>query len=118
MIVKYYQYERLDPSVELFIRRMNELKYRNFAAKLLDRLLHSPDFNMEDSVKRTIAIFRLMGIPVREHISGIYRSDYNGIRKDWKLSEFACSLIILTSDSSKIQVKDIQNELLDYLGLE
>ena len=117
MIVKYYQYQRLEPSVELFIRRMDELKYRNYASRLLNGLLHSPDFDMEDSVKKTIAIFRLMGIPVREHISEIFRSDYNGISKDWELSEIACSLIILTSDPSKNQIKNIQIRLLEYLGL-
>jgi hypothetical protein len=117
MIVKYVQYNHLDPALELFVSRMNEMMYRNYASELLNSLLQSPDFDIENSVKRMIAVFRLTGIPIREHITAIYRSDFNGIRKDWKLSELACSLVILTSDSADLQVKNIQNDLLDYLGL-
>ena len=117
MIVKYVQYNHLDPVFELFVRRMNEMMYRNYASELLNNLLQSSDFDIENSVKRTIAVFRLTGIPIREHITAIYRSDFNGIRKDWKLSELACSLVILTSDPADRRVKSFQDELLDYLGL-
>ncbi len=117
MLVKYAQYNRLDPALELFISRMNEMMYRHYASELLHRLLRSSGFDMEDSVKRTIAVFRLTGIPLQEHISSIYRSDRNGIRKDWRLSELACSLIILTSDAASVEVKQIQHELLEFYGL-
>lgn len=117
MIAKYYHYNHLEPELELFIDKMNEMKYRNYASNLLNRVHHSPEFDMEDSVKRAIAIFRLTGIPVHEHISGVYRSDCNGLKKDWLLSEMACSLIILTSGSTSLEVKDIQKDLLNFLGL-
>lgn len=117
MIVRYIQYNRLHPSLELFISRMNEMMYRKYASDLFNRLLRTSDFDMEESLRRTIAIFRLTGISEREHITGIYRSDYNGIRKDWQLSELACSLIILTADSADREVINIQEELLNYLGL-
>ncbi len=117
MIVRYIQYNRLHPSLEQFISKMNETMYRKYASDLLNRLLRASDFDMEESLRRTIAIFRLTGIPEKEHITGIYRSDFNGIRKDWQLSELACSLIILTSDSSDREMKNIQDDLLDYLGL-
>jgi hypothetical protein len=117
MIVKYVQYNHLDPAIELFVNRMNEMMHRNYASELLNQLLRASDFDMEEPLRRTVAIFRLTGIPEREHISGIYRSDFNGIHKDWQLSELACSLIILTSDSVDQRVKNIQDDLLDYLGL-
>lgn len=117
MIVKYVQYNQLDPAIERFISRMNEIMYREYASDLLNQLLQTSDFDMDDSLRRTIAIFRLTGIPEKEHITGVYRSDFNGIHKDWQLSELACSLIILTADSADREVKNIQNDLLNYLGL-
>jgi len=117
MLAKYYTYNHLAPALELFISRMNEMMYRHYASELLNSLLRSSEFDMEDSVKRTIAVFRLTGIPEQEHISGIYCSAYNGIRKDWRLSELACSLVILTSGSANSKVKQIQQELLDFYGL-
>lgn len=117
MLAKYYPYSHLDPALELFISRMNEMTYRHYASELLSSLIRSSEFDLEDSVKRTIAIFRITGIPVHEHISPIYRSDCNGIRKDWRFSELACSLVILTSGAANSEVKQIQNELLDFYGL-
>lgn len=117
MLVKYYQYQHPGPALELFISRMNEMLYDHYASELLNRLLRTPEFDMEDSVRKTIAIFRLTGIPVQEHIRGIYRSDINGIRKDWRLSELACSLIILSSDADGDFVNKTREDLLDILGL-
>lgn len=116
MLVKYYQYNRPGPALELFISRMNEMVYSHYASKLLNSLLCSSKLDLEDSIKKAVAIFRLTGIPVQEHICGIYRSDFKGIRKDWQLSELACSLIILTSNATNEKVKEIQNELLEFYG--
>lgn len=117
MIIPYYQYNRMDPAMEHFIRRMNEIRYRNYAGELLASLMQSPGFNMEELVKKTVAILRLTGTPVQEHITCVYRSDLNGIRKDWKLSGLACSIIILAADSSADKVREIQDELIHFAEL-
>ena len=117
MLVKYYQYSHLAPALELFHKRMKEMMYRHYASELLNNMLSIAEFDMEDSVKRATAVFRLAGIPVQEHISGIYRVDCNGIRKDWRLSELACSLVILTAGSANSKVKHIQDELREFYGL-
>jgi hypothetical protein len=117
MLAKYYQYNHLSPALKQFMSRMNELIYSRYASDLLNNLLRSPEFDMDNSVKKTIAVFRITGIPVQEHICCVYRSDSRGIRKDWRLSELACSLIILTSDSTSNKIREVQNELLDFYGL-
>lgn len=117
MIAIYDHYHYLEPAIELFISRMNEMRCRNYASELLKELIASGTFDMADSVKRTIAIFQLSGIPVHNHIAGVFRSDFNGTRRDWRLSELACSIIILTTDCSVAQVRDIQNDLIEYLKL-
>lgn len=117
MLVKYYQYQHPGPALEQFISRMNEMLYSHYASELLNRMLRAPGFDMEDSVRKTIAIFRLTGIPVQDHIRVIYRSDINGIRKDWRLSELACSLIILSSESTDARGNKTKDDLLEFLGL-
>jgi len=117
MLVKYYQFQHPEPLFELFISRMNEMMYGRYASELLNHLLCASDFDMENSVRKAIAVFRLTGIPVQEHIRGIYRSDFNGIRKDWCLSELACSLIILCSDAKGDMINTTKEDLLDVLGL-
>jgi predicted metallo-beta-lactamase superfamily hydrolase len=117
MLVRYYHYNHLEPAIEQFMSSMNENMHINYASKLLDSLIKSPEFDMEDSVKKAIAVFRLTGIPVHEHISGIYCSDGIRIRKNWRLSELACSVVILTSDVTNNEARVIKDRLINYLGL-
>ncbi|MEZ5105855.1 MAG: hypothetical protein R2757_15245 [Draconibacterium sp.] len=114
MLVKYYQYHHPDPALELLASRINEMMYKRYASELLYSLLRSPGFSMEDSVRKAIAIFRLTGIPLQEHIRGVFRSDFNGTKRDWMLSELACSLIVLVSDANAREVDLLKN---DFPGL-
>ncbi len=117
MLARYYHDNHPDPALEILVSRLKELAYRQYAGELLKNLLLADGFDMEGPVKRAAAILRLTGIPVQEHISCIYRSGLNGIRKDWRLSELACSLVILTSGPSNSRIKQIQDELIEFYGL-
>ena len=103
--------------MEFFIDRVNDLNYRYYASDLLQNLIHSTDFDLDSSIRKTIAILKLTGNPVQEHISRIYRSEFSRVRCDWKLSELACSLIILSYESSNVEIEEAQQALMDYLGL-
>ncbi|MDY6800556.1 MAG: hypothetical protein SVU94_04950 [Bacteroidota bacterium] len=115
MMVEYYTYHRLNPVIESFIERINELKYRYYASDILNRLMQTEDFNFH--IRRAIAILKLTGTPVQNHVTCIYRSDEGGIQRDWKVSELACNLMIisLTSDDEEIEI--MQRALLDYLEI-
>lgn len=117
MIPKYYEYDHLHPVIELFISRMNDLNYRYYASELLCSLLHSADFDLDISIRKAITILRLTGIPVHEHFSRVYRSGSSGIKYDWKLSELACSLIIMSYESPNAEIEEFQRALMDYLGV-
>ncbi len=117
MIAKYYEYNFADPMIELFISRMNDLNYRYYASELMNRLMKAEDFNFDESIRKAFAILRLTGIPVQQHFSCIYRSDTAGTRRDWKMSELACSLVIISAEPANIEIAKIQNAFLDYLGV-
>jgi hypothetical protein len=59
----------------------------------------------------------LTGIPAQDHIRRIYRSDIRGITGDWKLSELACGLVILSFDESNEDAHRVREVFLRYLGL-
>jgi hypothetical protein len=115
MIVEYYTYHRLNPVIESFIERMNELKYRYYASDLLNRLIQSGNFDFH--IRRAIAILKLTGTPVQNHITCIYRSDAGGIKRDWKVSELACNLMIISLTSDDEEIQNLQRALLDYLEI-
>jgi len=117
MLAKYYEYNYTDPIIELFLDRMNDLNYRYYASELLDRLMHSDDFDFNASIRKAIAILRLTGVPVQQHFSCIYRSAARGMQRDWKLSELACSLVIISAEPENQEIEKIQQALMGYLGI-
>ncbi len=117
MIARYYEYNHLDPIIEMFVSGVNELNYRYYASELLRRMLHSTDINLDVSVRKAIAILKLTGLPVQEHISCVYRSDALSINRDWKLSELACSLIIISHDSATDEIEEYRQALMRHLGI-
>lgn len=117
MLAKYYEYNHTDPIIELFLSRMDELNYRYYASELLNRLMHSEDFDFSASIRKAIAILRLTGIPVQQHFSCIYRSARRGMQRDWKLSELACSLVIISAEPENQEIEEVQQALMSYLGI-
>ncbi len=117
MIAKYYEYNHTDPIIEMFISGMNELNYRYYASELLRKMMHTSDFNLDGSIRKAIAILKLTGLPVHKHISCVYRSDSQGINRDWKLSELACSLIIISQDPATEGIEEYRQALMSYLGI-
>jgi len=94
---------------------MNELNYRYYASDLLNRLMRTEDFDLEASVRKAIAILRITGVPVQQHICCIYRSANQYTQRDWKLSELACSLIIISAEPVNREIKSVQESFLDFL---
>lgn len=117
MIARYYEYNHTDPMIEMFISGINEMNYRYYASELLRRMIHSADINIDQSVRKAIAILKLTGLPVQEHISCVYRSDNSGVNRDWRLSELACSLIIISHESASDAIEKYRLALLKYLGI-
>jgi hypothetical protein len=116
-IATHYQYDHPSQELEWFIQRMHDLQYKYYASDLLCSIRHSPEFNMEASVRRAIAVMRLTGIPVQEHFTPVYRSEPFGIRRDWRLSEMASGLVILVCESREREIQKVQQALLRYLGI-
>lgn len=117
MLTRYYEFNHNDPMIEMFISGINEMNYRYYASELLRRMIHSANIDLDQSVRKAIAILKLTGKPVQEHITCVYRSDKLNINRDWKLSELACSLIIISHDSVSDDIEEYRQALLDYLGV-
>lgn len=117
MIARYYEYNHPDPMIDMFVSGINELNFRYYASELLKRMMQTKDINIDKSVRTTIAILKLTGLPVQEHISCVYRSDATGLNRDWRLSELACSLIVLSHESASGELEECRMALLKFLGV-
>lgn len=117
MLARYYEYNYTDPVIEAFVSRMNDLNYRYYASELLDQMMQSDDFNFNAAVRKAIAILRLTGVPVQQHFSCIYRSTVKGTKRDWKMSDLGCSLVIISAQPSTPEIEEIQQELMHHLEI-
>jgi len=117
MITRYYQYQELSPALEDFIDKVNTLRYRYYASELMERLLASPDFDLELEVRKALAICKLAEIPVQKHFRCVYRYGRSGLTRDWKLSELASSIIIVSHDSPDKEIRELQQVFIRRLGL-
>ena len=79
--------------------------------------MHTNDFDLDSSVRKAIAILQLTHIPVQQHFSCIYRSTAQGTKRDWKMSELACSLVVLSAKPVNHEIEEAQQTILDYLGV-
>ena len=117
MLARYYEYNYTDPLIEAFLSGINDLNYRYYASELLNQMMHSENFNFEASIRKAIAILRITGVPVQQHFSCVYRSTLRGVRRDWKMSELACSLVIISAEPANDEIEEMQQALIDYLGI-
>ena len=117
MIAIYSQFNQINPAFEYFLNRLSDSRCRYYASDLLESYLQARNTNLEGPIRRAIAIMRLTGIPAQDHIRRIYRSDIRGITGDWKLSELACGLVILSFDESNEDAHRVRENFLRYLGL-
>ncbi len=116
-ITYYYQYGQPDPGIRDFINRVNDMRYTYYASELLKKLVQSPDFDFEQAVRKAIVICKMAGLPVQEHFTAVYRSEHDGIARDWKLSELACGFILVSFHPASDEGEEIQQAFIRYNGL-
>ena len=116
-IIQYFQSGQQNPFLKDFTDRIEELRYRYYASELLVQLLHSPDFDLNEAVRKAMALCKLSGIRVQDHFTAVYRSEFGGLARDWKLSELACGFVIISLNAGNDEARDIQEAFIHYLGL-
>jgi hypothetical protein len=117
MLPVYYYDNFSIPGIDQFLERANDIKFRYYISELMNRLTNTPGFEMDFAIRKAITICRLANIPVNEHFKLVFRSEEGCVSRDWKLSDLACCIIIISSNSTDKYIKDIQEQLLAYIGL-
>ncbi|MEE4198714.1 MAG: hypothetical protein V2I54_13830 [Bacteroidales bacterium] len=64
--------------------------------------------NFDFHLRRAIAILKFTGTRVQNHITCIYRSNAGGIKRDWKVSELACNLMIINLIPDDKEIQNLQ----------
>ena len=67
---------------------------------------------MDRALLRTIQVCRSLDIPLDRNFLMVYRNDGRDLLRDWKLSNLACSLLLLNANTANEIVARTQIELI------
>jgi hypothetical protein len=97
MIIEYYKNQLLSSEMEYFANCISELELKFYASDILARIgiVEQADFEM--AINKAAALCRLTNVPVSKHFKVIYKENNKLIIKDWKLSQLACRIILISS---------------------
>ena len=87
-----------------------------YASDFLQLDVHKHSAEVEDSVQRTLEVFKTLDVSTEEHFFVVYRCDSNIVYKDWRLSELACLYMMVDGDPTDLQsLAHQQTELIDQI---
>lgn len=110
MLVTIQTYE--SPVIEDFREQMKELNLVSYASEAASEMGFEDIAELHEAVKRAMELCLHAGIPIEGNFKRIYKSSYNGIVYDWKLSVLGYRLTCLNGGSSNPNVARMQIELL------
>ena len=99
MLVPYGYFER---EKQLFDKLQEALAFRKcvyYGTDLMTALAYEDRALFELVIEKTIDNCMTLNIPVALHFKTMYVHDENGIRLEYRLSQFACCLITMNADS-------------------
>lgn len=101
--------------VTRFLEALRVRKCRFYASDLLqaddDELLI-----VENSVHRTMEVFKILQQQIENHFYKVYRGSSGHIFKDWKLSELACIYLLMNGDPRDLRnLAQQQTTLIDQM---
>lgn len=96
MLIEYYKSQMLNSEMEYFANCISELELKFYASNVLPRIGIIEKTDFEAAINKAAALCRLTNIPVSKHFKVIYKENNKSIIKDWKLSQFACRIILIS----------------------
>jgi hypothetical protein len=74
---------------------MTDIQLRYYASELTSECPMDSHQQYGEYLKKAMAICQLSHLPVSEHFKPVCRERNRTVIKDWKLSELACSIILI-----------------------
>lgn len=86
----------------------------HFMASTLEGVGFEPMEEITYAIERAMRICRNCGVPLRKHFKTIYIADdaHHMVRRDWRLSKLAYSLVMLNGPTDNPMVGRVQLEIL------
>jgi hypothetical protein len=96
MLIEYYKSQTLSSEMECFANYIIELELKFYASNVLPRIGIIEQTDFEVAINKAVTLCRLTNVPVSKHFKVIYIENNKSITKDWKLSQLACRIILIS----------------------
>lgn len=100
------------PVIDYFLEQMKDLNLIYYASDLAKEMEFEDHTELEQAVIRSMELCRQANIPVDFNFKRVYKSSYDGIMYDWKLSVLGYQLVCINGGSYNPHVAQMQIELL------
>lgn len=111
IIYDNYRFE----GIARFLEALRIQKCRYYASDLLQ----ADDDDLiiiENSVHRTMEVFKILQQQIENHFYKVYRGNPDYVFKDWKLSELACIYLMMNGDPKDLRnLVQQQTRLIDQM---
>lgn len=94
-MLKLYDYLENIMREDQVYRWLNESKFNYFASEILNSLEITDPKEIESALKRTFYACSVLHIPFNYNFEKIYCVEKEQIKDEWKISPFACYLLII-----------------------
>lgn len=108
IITQSYQ----SPVIDYFLEQMKDLNLIYYASDLAREMEFEGPIELDEAVKRSMELCRQANIPIDFNFKRVYKSSYDGITYDWKLSVLAYRLVCINGGTFNPHVAQMQIELL------
>lgn len=101
-----------NPAFRAFLEGVQDQKLKYTASELQEMLGYVELKQLEDAVRRAMAVFRAQHLPIEEHFKAVYCNIEHDLQRDWRLSPLAYALVLLNADPAHPEVARLQLRLL------
>lgn len=95
-----------------FLEGVQDQKLTYTASELQDMLGYRQLKQLDEAVRRAMAVCRAQHLPLEEHFKPVYCSMEHDLQRDWRLSPLAYALVLLNADPAHPEVARLQLRLL------
>ncbi|MCX6297132.1 MAG: hypothetical protein NTX97_13955 [Bacteroidetes bacterium] len=100
------------PVIDYFLEQMKDLNLVYYASDVANEMEFENEIELEEALKRSMELCRKANIPLEFNFKRIYKSSFNGIIYDWKLSTLAYNLVCINGGTYNPNVAELQIQLI------
>ncbi len=101
-----------NPVIDYFLEQMKDLNLVCYASDVAKEMEYVNEIELEEAIQRSMELCQKANIPLDFNFKRIYKSSFDGLIYDWKLSFLAYKLVCINGGTYNPNVAQLQIQLI------